>query len=62
MAKWYNFLCTVGMQGAFSEFVLGLAEHAVVWTRNNPILIEAAIDAVKRYQPKRVTVSVPERP
>jgi len=40
----------------------GLAEHAVVWTRNNPILIDAAIDAVKTHQPKRVTVSVPERP
>jgi len=40
----------------------GLAEHAVVWTRNNPILIDAAIGAVKTYQPKRVTVSVPERP
>ena len=40
----------------------GLAEHAVVWTRNNPILIDAAIDAVKTYQPRRVTVSVPERP
>jgi hypothetical protein len=40
----------------------GLAEHAVVWTRNNPILIDAAIDAVKTHQPRRVTVSVPERP
>ena len=40
----------------------GLAEHAVVWTRNNPILIDAAIAAVKTHQPKRVTVSVPERP
>ena len=40
----------------------GLAEHAVVWTRNNPILIDAAINAVKTHQPRRVTVSVPERP
>ena len=40
----------------------GLAEHAVLWTRNNPILINAAIEAVKTHQPKRVTVSVPERP
>jgi hypothetical protein len=40
----------------------GLAEHAVLWTRNNPILIDAAIEAVKTHQPKRVTVSVPERP
>lgn len=40
----------------------GLAEHAVLWTRNNLILIDAAIDAVKTHQPRRVTVSVPERP
>lgn len=40
----------------------GLAEHAVLWTRNNPLLIDAAIEAVKQYQPKRITVSVPERP
>ena len=40
----------------------GLAEHAVIWTRNNPILINAAIEAVRTHQPKRVTVSVPERP
>jgi hypothetical protein len=40
----------------------GLAEHAVLWTRNNPILIDAAIEAVETYQPRRVTVSVPERP
>ena len=40
----------------------GLAEHAVLWTRNNPILIDAAIEAVKTHQPRRVTVSVPERP
>jgi len=40
----------------------GLAEHAVVWTRNNPILIDAAIDAVKTHQPRRITISVPERP
>jgi len=41
---------------------MGLAEHAVVWTRNNPILIDAAINAVKTHQPGRTTVSVPERP
>jgi hypothetical protein len=40
----------------------GLAEHAVVWTRNNPILIDAAIDAVQTHQPRRITISVPERP
>ncbi|MFT5484848.1 MAG: hypothetical protein ACI9GW_003516 [Halieaceae bacterium] len=40
----------------------GLAEHAVIWTRNNSILIQAAIDAVKTHKPQRVTVSVPERP
>jgi hypothetical protein len=40
----------------------GLAEHAVVWTRNNPVLIDAAINAVKTHQPRRTTVSVPERP
>jgi hypothetical protein len=40
----------------------GLAEHAIVWTRNNPILINAAIEAVRTHKPERVTVSVPERP
>jgi len=40
----------------------GVAEHSILWTRNQPILIDAAIDAVKRFGPARVQVSVPERP
>ncbi len=40
----------------------GLAEHSYLWTRNNPRLIDAAKDAVRRYGWSRAQVSVPERP
>ena len=40
----------------------GVTEHSVLWTRNNPLLIEAALKAVKRHGVSRVQVSVPERP
>jgi len=40
----------------------GVAEHSVLWTRDNPLLVDAAIQAVKRFVPSRVQVSVPERP
>lgn len=39
----------------------GLAEHSYLWTRNNPRLIDAAVNAVKRYGWSRAQVSVPER-
>ena len=31
----------------------GLAEHAVLWTRNNPILIDAAITAEEKAKGKK---------
>ncbi len=40
----------------------GVSEHSVLWTRNNPLLIEAVIKAVKRHGVSRVQASVPERP
>ncbi len=40
----------------------GYAEQSYLWSRNNPILINAAITAVKKYGWSRAIVSVPERP
>ena len=39
----------------------GLPEQSYLWTRNNPLLIDAAIRAVKKYGWARAQVSVPER-
>lgn len=41
---------------------VGLAEQSYLWSRNNPILIDAAVAAAKRYDWERVQVAVPERP
>jgi len=40
----------------------GYAEQSYLWSRNNPVLIDAAITAVKKYGWSRAMVSVPERP
>ena len=40
----------------------GYAEQSYLWSRNNPVLIDAAITAVKKYGWSRAIVSVPERP
>ena len=40
----------------------GLAEHSFIWTRNNPVLIDEAIRAVKQYPWSKMQVSAPERP
>ena len=41
---------------------VGLAEQSYLWTRNNEVLIDAAVAAAKRYGWERVQVSAPERP
>ena len=41
---------------------VGLAEQSYLWTRNNPLLIDAAVDAVQKYGWSRAQVAVPERP
>jgi hypothetical protein len=41
---------------------VGLAEQSYLWTRNNPVLIDAAISAAKEHGWERVQVAVPERP
>lgn len=41
---------------------VGLPEQSYLWTRNNPLLIEGAIAAVKKYGWSRAQVSVPEKP
>jgi len=41
---------------------VGLAEQSYLWSRNNPVLIDAAIAAAKRHGWERVQVAVPERP
>jgi hypothetical protein len=41
---------------------VGLAEQSYLWSRNNPVLIDAAISAVKKYGWSRAQVAVPERP
>ena len=41
---------------------VGLPEQSYLWARNNQVLIDAAIDAVKKYGWSRAQVSVPERP
>jgi hypothetical protein len=40
----------------------GYAEQSYLWSRNNQILIDAAIAAVKKYGWSRAQVAVPERP
>ncbi len=40
---------------------VGLAEQSYLWTRNNPLLIDSAVAAVKKYGWSRAQVSVPER-
>jgi len=40
----------------------GLAEQSYLWTRNNQILIDAAIESVQKYGWSRAQVAVPERP
>ena len=40
----------------------GYAEQSYLRSRNNPVLINAAITAVKKYGWSRAIVSVPERP
>jgi hypothetical protein len=41
---------------------VGLAEQSYLWSRNNPMLIDAAVAAAKRYNWERVQVVAPERP
>ena len=41
---------------------VGLAEQSYLWSRNNPVLIDAAVAAAKRHGWERVQVAVPERP
>ena len=41
---------------------VGLAEQSYLWSRNNQVLIEAAIAAAKEHDWERVQVAVPERP
>jgi len=40
----------------------GLAEQSYLWTRNNQLLVDEAIEAVKEHGWSRVQVAVPERP
>jgi hypothetical protein len=40
----------------------GLAEQSYLWSRNNPLLIDAAIRAIQKYGWSRAQVAVPERP
>lgn len=41
---------------------VGLAEQSYLWSRNNQLLIDAAIEAVQKYGWERAQVAVPERP
>ena len=41
---------------------VGLAEQSYLWSRNNPVLIEAAVAAAQEHGWERVQVAVPERP
>ncbi len=41
---------------------VGLAEQSYLWTRNNEVLIDAAVAAAKEHGWERVQVSAPERP
>ncbi|MDG2376291.1 MAG: hypothetical protein P8M18_08065 [Woeseiaceae bacterium] len=41
---------------------VGLAEQSYLWSRNNPVLIGAAVGAAKRHGWERVQVAVTERP
>jgi hypothetical protein len=40
----------------------GLAEQSYLWSRNNPLLIDAAVTSIQKYAWSRAQVSVPERP
>jgi hypothetical protein len=40
----------------------GFGENAYLWVRNNPLLIDTAIQAAKHYRPSKLQVVVPERP
>ena len=40
----------------------GLAEQSYLWSRDHPVLIDAAVAAVQKYGWSRAQVSVPERP
>ena len=40
----------------------GYAEQSYLWTRNNDVLVDAAIAAVNKYGWSRAQMSVPERP
>lgn len=40
----------------------GYAEQSYLWTRNNDVLIDAAVSAVQKYGWSRAQVAVPERP
>jgi hypothetical protein len=39
----------------------GYAEQSYLWTRNNDLLVDAAITALNKYGWSRAQVSVPER-
>ena len=41
---------------------VGLAEQSYLWTRNNQVLIDAAVTAAQEHGWERVQVSAPERP
>ncbi|HJO02414.1 MAG TPA: hypothetical protein QGG47_00415 [Acidobacteriota bacterium] len=41
---------------------VGLAEQSYLWSRNNQVLIDAAVAAAKEHGWERVQVAVPERP
>jgi hypothetical protein len=41
---------------------VGLAEQSYLWSRNNPVLIDAAVAAAQHHGWERVQVAVPERP
>ena len=41
---------------------IGLTEQSYLWSRGHPLLIDAAVAAVKKYGWSRAQVSAPERP
>lgn len=41
---------------------VGLAEQSYLWSRNNQVLIDAAIAAAKEHRTERIQVVAPERP
>ena len=40
----------------------GYGEHSYLWVRNNPTLIDAAIQAARQFSPSKLQVVAPERP